>query len=111
MKDKKKEDGRGRPRVSPNSRPMKITLPQDDWQLLRDICDLTGGTVSGMVRELIAEGRPHLLGIREALKKAKDGQNQAAIDMLARVGASSILKLLEEPSVQQEFEALSKKGD
>ena len=93
----------GRPRVSPRSRPMKITISEDDYTLLKSISDLAGGTPSGLVRELILESRPHLLGTLSALESARKGDKKEAISMLARVGASSILELLEEPSVQQEL--------
>lgn len=103
MTAKKQRAVIGRPRVSPRSRPMKITICEDDYELLRSISSITGGTPSGIVRELITESRPQLLGTLEALESARKGDKKEAISMLARVGASSILELLEDPSVQQEL--------
>jgi len=103
MTKKKKNAVIGRPRVSPESRPMKLTISEDDYQLIKSITKLTGGTPSKLVRELLIESRPHLIGTLKALEQARTGNRKEAINMLARVGAESILELLEEPAVQQEL--------
>jgi len=93
----------GRPRIAYKTYHMRTVIAYDDYQLLRDICDITGSTPASMVRELINESRPELLGILEALRKAQNGDKKGAFDVLARVGGKAILELLASEPLQQEL--------
>jgi len=98
-KEKNKD---GRPRISPNSKPLKLTISQDDIDLLEKVCAFTGSRPATMVRELIEESRPTLIAIAEALEAAKN-ETKPPIGSLAEKILTTALKK-ELPSQDELFE-------
>ena len=62
----------GRPRVSPLSRQMQITVSEDDYKLLQLLCSYTGSRPATVMRELLEEARPVITAMIEALEAAKN---------------------------------------
>lgn len=97
----------GRPRVSPNSVQMKLTLSQDDLDLLNAICVFTGSRPATMMRELLQESRPTFEAMLEAFEAHECGKEPAAGSL-----ASKMLKMAltgKEPSQSDIFEMLEEK--
>ena len=96
----------GRPRVSPNSVAMRVTLPQDDIELLRSLCAFTGTRPAAMVRELIQESRPTLTAMLEAMRASRSGESLPAESMAAKMLKHALEG--KQPSQSDIFEILSK---
>jgi len=73
---------KGRPRVSPNSIRMTITISQDDSELLECLAVHSSSRPATLVRELIIEARPTMIAMVEAMDAYKSN-SQPPADSLA----------------------------
>jgi len=96
----------GRPRVSPNSVKIQVTISNDDLDLMKALAAYTGTRPATAVRELIVESRPVFQAMLEALEASK-GSTKPVAGSLADKMLKQALKG-SEPSQQDLLEMLKK---
>jgi len=100
----------GRPRVSPLSKQMQITVTNDDYQLLQALCSYTGSRPATVMRELLEEARPVLKAMIEALEAAKTDTLPPSGTLASRLLDSALKNI--EPTQQDLLDLIAlKKGD
>lgn len=97
----------GRPRVSPNSRQMQITVSEDDYQLLKSLCSYTGSRPATVMRELLEEARPVFSAVIEALQAAKNNTSPPSGTLASKLLSSALKN--EEPTEQDLIELIEMK--
>ncbi|MDQ7091974.1 MAG: hypothetical protein Q9M50_15310 [Methylococcales bacterium] len=105
LEEPKPKNKGGRPRAYSNSRPMKITISEDDYNLLKILCSYTGSRPASVMRELLEESRPVIKAMIEALESAKNNTSPPS-DTLASRLLSSALKN-KEPTQQDLLDLMS----
>jgi len=90
IEEPKQKNKGGRPRVSPNSRPMKITISEDDFNMLHTLCTYTGSRPAAVMRELLEEGRPVINAMIEALEAAKNNTSPPSGTLASRLLESAL---------------------
>jgi len=99
MSAKQLKRGVGRPRA--NTCRINLTLAADDYALLNDIASMTSTRPATMIRDIILDNRPMLLGLRDALKASIAGETDSLTGL-----ASKLLKEVKQQGddVQQELQ-------
>ena len=69
---------KGRPPIAKERKQFTLTISKSDFDLLREIGDLSGSTPSAMIRELLEDNIPTFIDIRDALLDAKAGNADRA---------------------------------
>jgi hypothetical protein len=65
-----------------------VTLPEDDYAVLRRLATLQGGTMSSIVRELVAAVTPALGRTADLIERASGAQQEVLAGIAAAVAAS-----------------------
>jgi len=91
----------GRPRVSPLSRQMQITVSNDDYELLKVLCSHTGSRPATVMRELLEEARPVLKATIEAIEAAKNNTSPPSGTLASRMLDTALNK--DEPTQEDLF--------
>lgn len=83
-----------RPMPSPTRRSprIQVTLPDEVMAMLRELSELTGQGMGGIVSELMIEALPALAVTRDAIRKVKEAPREAQAE-LARFAHEATLKL------------------
>jgi len=94
----------GRPRA--NTHRVALTLPQDDYELIEEIASMTSTRPSTMIRDIILDNKPMLIGLRDALKASLSGDTSKVSGL-----ASKLLQEVQRQShdAQMELEDAFKK--
>jgi len=61
----------GRPPMSKRRAQLKITLPDDDHEVLKEFCSLTGSVPATYIREIVQQSIPSLKVLLNAARTAK----------------------------------------
>jgi hypothetical protein len=84
---------------------IQVTLPPEVMDMLRELSELTGQSMGGMVSELMREALPTLRVTAEAIRRVKEAPREAQA-MLARHANEASIKLAQ---TQLEFDDLVSK--
>jgi len=85
MSMKVTKNKRGRPRVSPNSVRMNITISLDDFELLERLSAHSASRPATLVRQLIMEARPTFIGMVEAIEANRNNTKPPAGSLAERM--------------------------
>jgi len=75
----------GRPRVSPNSIRMTITISGDDAELLERLAVYSSSRPATLVRDLIIDARPTFIGMVEAIEANRNNTKPPAGSLAERM--------------------------
>jgi len=96
--DTKKRKG-PKPIAARRSR-IHVTLPDDDLDVLKEFCSLTGVSAATFIRQVVHQALPDIKKLVEATKEIQSGGH----DRVASVGATMLAKYINEASqIQQDM--------